>query len=38
MVAIHSFSNQIGMISARSRLIRKDEFSHYLSDQPTRGD
>jgi len=26
MVAIYSFSNQIGMISARSRLIRKNEF------------
>jgi len=26
MVAIYSFSNQIGMISDRSRLIRKNEF------------
>jgi hypothetical protein len=26
MVAIYSFSNQIGMISVRSRLIRKNEF------------
>ena len=26
MVAVYSFSNQIGMISARSRLIRKNEF------------
>jgi hypothetical protein len=26
MVAIYSLSNQIGMISTRSRLIRKNEF------------